>query len=132
MKTTSTSTSKKVTKKDCFLALHEILTDGTSNLETEILRDFVNHEMELLERKNSKTKKKDVEETKALHNKILEVLEGEEKMTSLEVFIAIVPSEKAITPQKVTYELNALVKQGKVVKEVKSKEKKGKTAFSLS
>ena len=130
MKTTSTSTSKKVTKKDCFLALHEILTDGTSNLETEILLDFVNHEVELLEKKNSKAK--NTEETKALHNKILEVLEGEEKMTSLEVFIAIVPSEKAITPQKVTYELNALVKQGKVVKEVKSKEKKGKTAFSLS
>ena len=118
--------NKKMTKRDYFNELLNI----SEVKENKSMVDFINHELELLEKKNaSKSSKptKNQESNELLKQSILaEMVEGE-RYTITEM-IAKLPCCEGLTNQKVL----ALVRQLKDSGEVVRTEEKGKAYYSLA
>ena len=112
--------TKKMTKKDYF----NLLLDIPAVAENDELVDFVNHEIELLTRKNSaerKPSKKQMEQKnhdEELRSIIVESMEVDRLYSADEIaksFPALVAED--ITAPKVSYLMRDLVTTNKVTKE---------------
>ena len=95
------NTTVKVTKKDRFMEIIEIATE----LGREDLIDFCNHEIELLDRKasksgESKSKKENAELMNALYEELAEI--GKAVTISEFMKLSTVVEEKELSNQKVS------------------------------
>ena len=117
--------AKKMTKRDYYNTLLD-LAEVKSN---SVLVDFINHELELLDRKNSADKKPTAQQTanEAVKTAILDnMVEG--KMYTITDIIKTVPECADLTNQRVS----ALMRQLKEAKLVVRTEDKRKAYFSLA
>ena len=112
---------KKITKKEMFTKIREAVVDNADMVE------FIDHEIALLDKKSaSKKPTKTQEANEGLKTVILSVLTADGK-TASEVLAA--SNEFAgLSNQKISSLLNALVKDGKVVKETDNR----KSVFKLA
>ena len=116
---------KKLTKKDKFNALLA-LAEVKSNAD---LVDFINHEIELLDKKNSAEKKPTAQQTAndSIKSAILgNMVEG--KKYTITDLIKSVPECADLTNQRVSALIRQLVEKGEVVRT----EDKRKAYFSLA
>jgi uncharacterized protein YdaU (DUF1376 family) len=118
------SNEKKVTKKMRFEEMKAIFEAQGDTVHAK----FCQHEIELLNKKNSKTSgklTKTQKENEAIKAEILEGLEG--KMTITEMTKNI-PAIEGMTNQKVSALVRQLVKEEKVVRT----EEKGRAFFEIA
>lgn len=120
-----TNTSKKMTKKDYF---NTLLTIEAVSSNADLVA-FINHELELLDRKNSGEKKPTATQlaNDGIKNAILESMELE-KLYTITDFIKNVPECAELSTPKVS----ALVKQLKDAGIVVRVEEKRKAYFKLA
>ena len=113
---------RKPTKKQMFTALLEM--PGLSQEQ----KDFIKHEIELLEKKNSGEKKPTATQlaNEALKEAILKAMEANRQYTVTEM-IKEIPALAGLTNQKVSPLANQLVDDGKLVKTTE----KRRSYFSL-
>ena len=106
-------TNAKITKKDKFNMIKDILANGTvEGADVEMLTSFVENEIELLEKKAAKAKEtagKKKAEADELTNAVQAAL-TDEFQTIAEITDAVEGED--VTTAKVAYRLNALVKAG--------------------
>ena len=107
----------KMTKRDYFSALREYVSDNAD------LVAFIDHEIELLERKAStpRGETKTQIENKALQADIIEYLTAVDAPQTIKQIQAGVPSIAEASNQKVTHLLTPLVNQGVLVKTYEKK-----------
>ena len=117
--------TKKITKKDNFNALLAI----PAVAENSALVDFINHEIELLDRKNSAERKPTAKqnENSVLKSAIVDEMESDMKYTISEM-LKVLPSCADLTNQRVSAVVRQLVADGAVVRT----EEKRKAYFSLA
>ena len=113
---------KKMTKKEMFAMVMEVVANSTVENKAE-MKDFIAHEIELLEKKSSKSgQSKTQKENEILKAEILEEL-GKLNMkvtvSEFQSFTRFAPPE--FSNQKISALLNQLEKTGKVKKEVVKK-----------
>ena len=115
----------KMTKREKFEMLSK-LSEVQSN---EILRDFIAHEMELLEKKNSAPKKPTAAQVanEAIKTAIVDGMEVN-RLYSVTEIIKEIPECADLTNQRVSALLRQLKEDGKVVRT----EEKRKAYFSLA
>jgi len=124
----------KLTQRDYFGAIVTVLNGGTSEIATADLVEFINGRVAQLDKKASGKKAKEADATReALKGAVLDALADGSATTVTALlkanqaeFDAIVGD--AVSNQRLTSILNALVADGKVVK---AKDKKS-TLFSLA
>jgi hypothetical protein len=118
-----TTAVRKPTKKQMFA---ELLTMPGLSQEQ---KDFINHEIELLEKKNSGEKKPTATQVanEALKTAILDGMEANRLYTVTEL-IKEIPALAGLTNQKVSPLANQLVEDGKLTKT----SEKRRSYFSLS
>lgn len=124
----------KITKRDNYNSLIALLNDAISagTIETEDanrLTDFINHEIEQLDKRAASAKKyakKNSKATDELTDAIIAILTDEPK-TIPEIVEAVkaADAENTISPQKATYRLTKLVESGTVVRETVSMKNEG-------
>lgn len=116
--------TKKMTKKEMFAQII-----ANHNL-TEEERAFVQHEIELLEKKSSKSgQTKTQKENEILMEQLVVALGEMEKAVTISEFQSLSTSEVAtLSNQKISALLKKLVENGKVVKTVEKK----KSYFSVA
>ena len=119
---------KKLTKKEMFAMVREIVVANGGN-NTEMLIGFIDHEVELLTRKNTGEKKMTATQVanEAIKAEILAEMKAGKLYTCSDI-IKEVPICNGFPTQKVAPMMNALADAGKVVKTVD----KRKTYFSLA
>lgn len=119
----NSTATRKPTKKQMFEELKKV-----PGLTPEQVA-FIDHELELLAKKNSGERKQTPTQVanEALKVAIVEGMEAERKYTVTEV-IKEVPACAGLTNQKVTPLVNQLVEEGKLVKTTE----KRRSYFSLS
>lgn len=103
-------TTSKMTKKDYFNAIRAIVIDNQE------LVDFIDREIELLNRKSS-SKRKPTErqiENEGLKNLIIETLMKNDTLMSIPELQAAIPAFADFKPQKISALLIALRKEKKV------------------
>ena len=109
--------SNKMTKKECLLAILEILDP----VDSPELKAFCTNEINLLDKKAEKAKTKAAEkknEVDALTAAIVAVIEdAESSMTINEVVAAVINEFPEVTNAKVSSRLSPLVKKGDLKKE---------------
>jgi len=116
---------KKMTKKEMFAAIiakYDLTTDEV---------EFLNHEIELLERKAGKDRKPTANQlvNAGIKEEIVSILTGAERMTCTEIAKALQPSHtEDISVNKVSALMKQLIEAGKVVKTVE----KRKSYFSVA
>lgn len=116
----------KMTKREKFEMLSK-LSEVQSN---EILRDFIAHEMELLEKKSNAPKKPTSAQiaNEAIKTAIVEFLSNGEKFTIGELMKFVPDLPETMTPQRLTALVTQLKNENKVVRT----EDKRKAYFSLA
>ena len=108
------ATEKKITKKDNFNAIIEVLTDAGR----DDLAKVIEHEIELLDNKAAKAKE-NAAKKKTEGDELTAAVEAAltDELTTIADITAKVEFEGEITQAKVQYRLNQLVKNDKAVKE---------------
>ena len=112
--------NKKMTKRDYFNELLEI----AEVKENKAMVEFINHELELLEKKNASKSNSMTKEQKAnedLKNQIIEEMEQGKKYTVSDMQKEL-PCCKELSNQKISALIRQLVNEG-VVKRVEEKRK---------
>lgn len=128
--------SKKITKRENLGTLLDIVdkieAEGivfeNEEMTCDTLREFINHEIELLDNKAAAAAKRAQakrEEGDALRAHILDAMSTEDFMTIKEIVKAI--GDEDVSDQMVTARLTQAVRADLVEKEVKSVEVNGKT-----
>ena len=128
--------SKKITKRENLGTLLDIVdkieAEGivfeNEDMTCDTLREFINHEIELLDNKAAAAAKRAQakrEEGDALRAHILDLMSTEDFMTIKEIVKAI--GDEDVSDQMVTARLTQTVRAGLVEKEAKSVEVNGKT-----
>lgn len=113
----------KTTKKEYFTTIKGIIEDTTVENKEEIL-NFINHEIELLNRKSVKSEQtKTQKENIKIKENIAEILTDFNKPVTVSEIIAV----NGLSNQKVSALLRQMVKDGKVERT----EEKKKAYFSL-
>ena len=115
---------EKVTKRERYEEIRKILEEKGA---VELV-EFVNHELELLAKKNAKRTNKPTKSanlTAKLSVRVLEVMEPDQQYTATELVKLI--GDPEISNQRMTASLNALM----VGNYVKNEKVKGKSLFSL-
>ena len=111
------TTTKKMTKKDYFNALLNIPAVGTK----EELVAFIEHELELLERKSEKKAGDKKPTAVQLENEKLKKAIAEQMETNrlyaIAEMVKIFPECEGLSTPKMSSVLNQMVNEGKVVKE---------------
>ena len=117
--------SQKLTKAQKYAMLKAI----PAVAENSVLVEFIEHEMELLAKKNSAEKKPTAQQTanEGIKSAIVEGMEKGKKYTITEL-IKSVPACADLTNQRVSNLVRQLVTEGKVVRT----EEKRKAYFSLA
>lgn len=108
------ATEKKITKRDNFNAIIEVLTDAGR----DDLAKVIEHEIELLDNKAAKAKE-NAAKKKTEGDELTAAVEAAltDELTTIADITAKVEFEGEITQAKVQYRLNQLVKNDKAVKE---------------
>lgn len=128
--------SKKITKRENLGTLLDIVdkieAEGfvfeNEDMTCDTLREFINHEIELLDNKAAAAAKRAQakrEDGDALRAHILDLMSTEDFMTIKEIVKAI--GDEDVSDQMVTARLTQAVRASLVEKEVKSVEVNGKT-----
>lgn len=128
--------SKKITKRENLGTLLDIVdkieVEGfvfeNEDMTCDTLREFINHEIELLDNKAAAAAKRAQakrEDGDALRAHILDLMSTEDFMTIKEIVKAI--GDEDVSDQMVTARLAQAVRAGLAEKEVKSVEVNGKT-----
>lgn len=114
------STAKKITKKDNFAAITSILSTAEANgyalpagITYEGLTEFVDHEVELLDKKAESAAKRAATKKAtgdALREKVLGVLSTDAPMTLAEIAVAL--DDADVSPQMITARLTQLGEKG--------------------
>ena len=109
----------KMTKKEMFAMVIEVVNGAEIENKNEML-EFLNHEIELLEKKNSRTGQTKVQkENEVLKVQLVEALaEMPEPMTISEFQEKSNHEVATLSNQKLSALLRALEKEGKIVKEI--------------
>lgn len=118
--TTSTSTSKKLTKRDHFNALLAIPTVASN----PTLVEFIENELDLLSRKNSKPSGKHTEKQEAndvLKQAMLDYLANDGSQHTVTDFIKNVPECAGLSQQKITALVRQMVEDGKMEKVIEKR-----------
>ena len=118
--TTSTSTSKKLTKRDHFNALLAIPTVASN----PTLVEFIENELDLLNRKNSKPSGKQTEKQEAndvLKQAMLDYLANGGGQHTVTDFIKNVPECAGLSQQKITALVRQMVEDGKMEKVIEKR-----------
>lgn len=106
---------KKLTQKELFTEILDKVQDD------ELLTEFVEYQIELLNRKSAtRGTKKESEENIALKEKVLSVM-GENYMTVSDVVKALAESGTIYSPQKITSLMGKLITDGKVLKTIEKR-----------
>jgi hypothetical protein len=120
--------SKKITKRDRYAEMREILKD----IGREDLVGFIDHEVELLDKKNagkSKVSQAEQEKRTAIAEAVLGILADEGNPIPNKEIAKAMPSEfGVITTQKLTPILTKLVGEGVITKAVV----KGQSVYALA
>ena len=125
------NTTKKITKRECYEALIDIVskTDyAFDTISSTELIDFINHEIELLNNRaatSAKRARARREEGDALRERVLEILSTDKFMTINEVTKAF--NDDDITVPMVTARLTQLVKADLAEKDNITIERNGKS-----
>ena len=121
--------TKKITKKEMFTMVAKVVENSDVANKAEML-EFIAHEVELLEKKNSKSAPtKTQKENEVLKTQLLEALAEFDKPKTVSEFMKESSHEVAtLSNQKLSRLLNDLVKAEKVIKTVEKK----KSYFSLA
>ena len=121
--------TKKMTKKEMFAMVAKVVENSEVANKAEML-EFLAHEVELLEKKNSKTgQTKTQKENEVLMVQLLEALAEFDKPITVSEFMKESSHEVAtLSNQKLSALLKKLVDSKKVIKTVKKK----KSFFSLA
>ena len=118
--TTSTSTAKKLTKRDHFNALLAIPTVASN----PTLVEFIENELDLLSRKNSKPSGKQTEKQEAndvLKQAMLDYLANDGGQHTVTDFIKNVPECAGLSQQKITALVRQMVEDGKMEKVIEKR-----------
>lgn len=119
--------TKKMTKKEMFAVVRGIVV--ASEECTEEVLAFIDHEVELLERKSSTTKQtKSQIENEKIMAQILECLAKVEKPVTITEMWELFEEMRVHSNQKLSALLRILKEEGKVVKTIEKK----KSYFSLA
>lgn len=106
---------KKLTQKELFTEILDKVQDD------ELLTEFVEYQIELLNRKSAtRGTKKESEENIALKGKVLSVM-GENYMTVSDIVKALAESDTIYSPQKITSLLTKMIADGKVEKVIEKR-----------
>lgn len=126
--------TEKITKKDYFNAMLEILASDSDNhcygdkgISVPAIREFIGHEVELLTKKNSRKPTKPTKsatETADVAEKILAEMPTDEKLTVTQIQ-NMIPDLATCSNQRVTSALKVLVNTGFV----ENTHEKGKSLF---
>ena len=118
MTTNTTSSAKKLTKRDHFNTLLAIPAVS----ENPVLVDFINHELELLSKKNSTDKKPTAAQqaNNALKEAIIDLLVDGNPYTVSQI-IKEVPECAGLSNQKVSAMMIQLVNEGQVEKVIEKR-----------
>ena len=118
----------KMTKKEKFAIIRSIV-ETSNHANAEMLIDFIDHEVELLTRKNSGEKKPTAKQVanSAVQNEILECMEVG-KLYTVGELMKTVPALDGVSNQYATSQVRALVNAGSLVRT----EEKRKAYFSLT
>ena len=102
-----------MTKREMFNAIRNVVIDNAEMVE------FIDHEIELLNRKSSSAKKptKIQLENIGFKNEIVEYLTSVDTAKTIKELQAEIPSISALTNQRITHMLTDLVKDGTLAKE---------------
>lgn len=120
----------KITKRDNYEALLTLVAETVEDsAEATRLTEFINHEIEQLDKRAASAKKyakKNSKATDELTDAILAVLTVENQ-TIPEIVDAVKAAdpESTITPQKATYRLTKLVEAGTIIRETVSVKTEG-------
>lgn len=126
-------TIRKITKKDNYNALYDLVSNAGLDIETEErLHAFIDHEMELMAQRAEKSKnyqKAHRASDDAMTDTIMEVLrDANAPMTVADIVGKVIDS----TPQKVVYRLGKLFKDNSITKETKSVKVDGSPARKVT
>lgn len=104
--------AKKMTKKEMFMAIREVVIDD------EEMVAFIDHEIELLSKKSSGSRKptKTQLENEVFKEKILETLEAVDTPITIKELVAECEELEGLSNQRITHMLTALRKDGKVAR----------------
>lgn len=127
---------EKMTKRDNYETLLTLVNDAQSegyftngDGEYERLVEFINHEIEQLNKRAASAKKyakKAAKANDALADAIVDTLHSTQVVMNIGEIVAALPEDLGATNQKVVYRLNKLVESGVVFKETTTiKEEKG-------
>lgn len=121
--------TKKITKKEMFTMVAKVVENSEVANKAEML-EFLAHEVELLEKKNSRTgQTKTQKENEVLMAQLLEALAEFDKPVTVSEFMKESSHEVAtLSNQKLSALLKKLVDSKKVIKTVEKK----KSFFSLA
>jgi hypothetical protein len=121
--------TKKITKKEMFTMVAKVVENSEVENKTEML-EFIAHEVELLEKKNSKTgQTKTQKENEVLMVQLFEALSEFDKPVTVSEFMKESSHEIAtLSNQKLSALFKKLVDSQKVVKTIEKK----KSYFSVA
>jgi hypothetical protein len=121
--------TKKMTKKEMFTMVAKVVENSTVENKAEML-EFIEHEVKLLEKKNSKTgQTKTQKENEVLMIQLLEALAEFDKPVTVSEFMKESSHEIAtLSNQKLSALFKKLVDSQKVVKTIEKK----KSYFSVA
>lgn len=137
-KTKIVEITEKFTKKDNFAELRECVLEHADWFEAGVadrLVEFIDHEVELLEKRAAGAKKyaqKTAKKEDAMAINLMEVLTAAEGLMTIPQICAKMNPELLATPQKLTYRLTALVKSHEVMKELVGVKEEGKPARKVN
>lgn len=126
----------KMTKKDYFQTLRthvETFPDMFDNADAML--EFIDHEMEQLDKRTESAKKYAKKNTKAfdaMAEAIADVLMNNGGALTIPQIIEHLSEDSNATPQKLTYRLNKMVEAGKVIREMVSIKAEGKNARKVN
>ena len=121
--------TKRMTKREMFAMVMEVVENSATDNKAEMI-DFINHELELLNRKSGKSgQTKTQKENEILKTEILEVFKEFDKPVTISEFCERTSSEIGnLSNQKLSAMFNQLVKANLMVKTIDKK----KSYFSLA
>lgn len=118
----------KITKREMFAMVREIV-EASGSVNTELLTNFIDHEVELLTKKNTSEKKPTAKQTanEVVKNEILDFMEVN-KLYTVSELLKSVPALDGCSNQYASSLVRQMVNAGQLVRT----EEKRKAYFSLA
>lgn len=127
-------TTQKITKRDNFNELRSLIeTSMLSNEDQDRLLAFIDHELELLDKRKASSAKNAKRGNKAqdeLASKIADVLTADEAQTIPQILAQI--DDETVTAAKCSYRLGKMVEAGMIARESVTIKEDGKTSRKVN